>query len=118
MAHAANLRLRSGPRLFKHDGFHATSLDLIADEAGCTKGAVYSNFDGKEDLLLAVYERRVAARVAELEAITRETVSPAGAGEPQPSTASPWRAPAPVDPVDGPQVASRSRPAAHGLGGR
>lgn len=56
-------------RLFKRDGFHATSLDAIADEAGYTKGAVYSNFDGKEDLFFAVYERRVETRTAELSAL-------------------------------------------------
>ena len=46
-------------RLFSSQGFHATSLDTVADEAGFTKGAVYSNFASKEDLFFAVYERRV-----------------------------------------------------------
>jgi AcrR family transcriptional regulator len=54
-------------RLFTAQGFHATSLDAVAAEAGFTKGAVYSNFASKEDLFFAVYERRVDARVAELE---------------------------------------------------
>jgi AcrR family transcriptional regulator len=55
-------------RLFTANGFHATSLDAIADAAGYTKGAVYSNFDSKEDLFFAVYERRVDRRVEEMEA--------------------------------------------------
>jgi AcrR family transcriptional regulator len=46
-------------RLFSDQGFHATSLDAVADAAGYTKGAVYSNFSSKEDLFFAVYERRV-----------------------------------------------------------
>ena len=54
-------------RLFKRDGFHATSVDAVADAAGYTKGAVYSNFASKEELFFAVYERRVADRVAELD---------------------------------------------------
>lgn len=37
-------------------GFHGASLDEIADAAGFTKGAIYSNFDSKEGLLLAVVE--------------------------------------------------------------
>jgi len=45
--------------LFTENGFHATSLDAVADAAGYTKGAVYSNFSSKEDLFFAVYERRV-----------------------------------------------------------
>ena len=56
-------------RLFIRQGFHPTSVDAVAAEAGYTKGAVYSNFASKEDLFLAVYERRVDARVAEIEAL-------------------------------------------------
>ena len=50
-------------RLFTKHGFHATSVDAVADAAGYTKGAVYSNFESKEDLFFAVYERRVDRRV-------------------------------------------------------
>lgn len=57
--------ITAADRLFTAQGFHATSLDAIAEEAGVTKGAVYSNFTGKEDLFFAVYEARVAAAVAE-----------------------------------------------------
>lgn len=56
-------------RLFIRQGFHPTSVDAVAAEAGYTKGAVYSNFASKEELFLAVYERRVDARVAEIEAL-------------------------------------------------
>ncbi len=52
--------------LFVEQGFHATSVDQIAAAAGYTKGAVYSNFDAKEDVFFAVYERRVEAAVKEL----------------------------------------------------
>ena len=66
-------------RLFMRDGFHATSVDAVADEAGYTKGAVYSNFAGKEDLFFAVYERRVSERSAELDRIADEGPSAAAA---------------------------------------
>ncbi|MGH9133794.1 MAG: TetR family transcriptional regulator, partial [Ilumatobacteraceae bacterium] len=46
--------LHAAGRLFVRDGFVATSLADIADEAGVTKGAVYSNFASKEDLFLAL----------------------------------------------------------------
>jgi AcrR family transcriptional regulator len=52
-------------RLFTGRGFHASSVDEIALEAGYTKGAVYSNFESKEDLFFAVYERRVDRVVAD-----------------------------------------------------
>jgi AcrR family transcriptional regulator len=51
-------------RRFSAAGYHATSLDAVADEAGFTKGAVYSNFSSKEDLFFAVYERRVERATA------------------------------------------------------
>jgi AcrR family transcriptional regulator len=47
-------------------GFHATSVDQVAEQAGYTKGAVYSNFAAKEDLFFAVYERRVERVLTEV----------------------------------------------------
>jgi AcrR family transcriptional regulator len=40
--------------LFAERGYWGVSLDEIAERAGLTKGAVYSNFESKDDLLLAV----------------------------------------------------------------
>ena len=54
--------LRAADRLFLRRGFVATSLSEIADEAGLTKGAVYSNFASKEELFLAVLEEYEARR--------------------------------------------------------
>lgn len=56
--------IAAADRRFSADGYHATSLDAVADEAGFTKGAVYSNFSSKEDLFFAVYEQRVQWAVA------------------------------------------------------
>jgi AcrR family transcriptional regulator len=54
-------------RLFSANGCHATSVDAVADAAGYTKGAVYSNFASKEDLFLAVYARQADQAVAAIE---------------------------------------------------
>ena len=51
---------------FVSRGFHATSVDQVAERAGYTKGAVYSNFAAKEDLFFAVYERRVERALTEV----------------------------------------------------
>jgi len=59
-------------RLFTANGFHATTVDAIAADAGYTKGAVYSNFASKEDLFFAVYERRVDAAVRASERLLAE----------------------------------------------
>jgi AcrR family transcriptional regulator len=55
-------------RVFLRHGFHRASLEEIAAEAGYTKGAVYSNFEGKDELFLAVlddqYERQPHTQAA------------------------------------------------------
>ncbi|KGM14005.1 TetR/AcrR family transcriptional regulator [Cellulomonas bogoriensis] len=47
--------------VFARQGYHAAGLDLIAREAGFSKGAVYSNFEGKADLFLAVMDANLGA---------------------------------------------------------
>jgi AcrR family transcriptional regulator len=59
--------LRSAGKVFARRGFQAASLDEIARDAGFTKGAVYANFDGKEDLFLAMLDERFAERRAAME---------------------------------------------------
>jgi AcrR family transcriptional regulator len=65
-------------RLFVEQGFHATSVDQIAAAAGYTKGAVYSNFDAKEDVFFAVYEQRMERALAELHRTLAASDDPAG----------------------------------------
>ena len=69
--------IAAADRLFTGNGFHATSLDAIADEAGYTKGAVYSSFESKEDLFFAVYEQRAERGITEME---RELAAAGGGG--------------------------------------
>lgn len=52
--------------VFRRDGYHGASLDRVSAQAGYTKGAVYSNFDGKDDLFFAVYDRQIARRFEQL----------------------------------------------------
>ena len=54
--------LEAAGRVFARRGFHGASLDEIAREAGATTGAIYSNFAGKEDLFLALFEDHVASQ--------------------------------------------------------
>jgi AcrR family transcriptional regulator len=48
--------LAAAARVFAARGFNGASLEEVAAAAGFTKGAVYSNFASKEDLLLALAE--------------------------------------------------------------
>jgi len=47
-------------------GYRGTSLERVADAAGFSKGAVYSNFASKEDLVLAVLDQRYLHRLDRL----------------------------------------------------
>jgi AcrR family transcriptional regulator len=55
--------LAAAQRVFLRDGFHGASLAGIAEEAGYTFGAVYSNFQNKDDLFLAVLDAENRRRV-------------------------------------------------------
>lgn len=50
--------LGAARELFIQEGFEATSLAAVADMAGYTRGAFYSNFDDKADLLIEVLRRQ------------------------------------------------------------
>jgi TetR/AcrR family transcriptional regulator, transcriptional repressor of aconitase len=51
---------------FARDGYAASSVDRIAEDAGFSKGAVYSNFAGKDELFLGVLEEHGRVSVNEI----------------------------------------------------
>jgi AcrR family transcriptional regulator len=65
--------LDAAESVFAARGFGEASLDEIAEVAGLTKGAVYSNFDKKLDLLLAVLDERMNRRFMEITDIVDTT---------------------------------------------
>jgi AcrR family transcriptional regulator len=60
---------------FASRGFHGASVEEIASMAGYSTGALYSNFDGKEDLFLALMEREIAEHAREIAEAVRERPS-------------------------------------------
>ncbi|TML93032.1 MAG: TetR/AcrR family transcriptional regulator [Actinobacteria bacterium] len=58
--------LDAAAEVFAHRGFAATSLDEVAEVAGFSKGAVYSNFAGKEDLFLSVLDEHVTRQMLDI----------------------------------------------------
>jgi AcrR family transcriptional regulator len=59
------LVLAAARRIFLARGYHAATLDEIADEAGFSRGVVQSRFGNKADLFLALLEERIAERAAQ-----------------------------------------------------
>lgn len=60
---------QSALRLFSAKGFDRTTLEEIAEEAGFSKGAVYSNFEGKDELFFCLIEDQIDARIEAMEGI-------------------------------------------------
>lgn len=66
-------RLLEAARIvFVQAGYRGASVDAIAAEAGYSKGAVYSNFEGKEDLFLELKRLYADAELAKFDALITE----------------------------------------------
>ncbi|RME99179.1 MAG: TetR family transcriptional regulator, partial [Alphaproteobacteria bacterium] len=50
--------IETAMRLFYTQGFHATGIDTIISEAGVARMTLYKHFKSKNDLILAVLQRR------------------------------------------------------------
>ncbi len=58
--------IQAAASVFARRGFQAATVEEIAAEAGYSHGAVYSNFTGKEQLFLAVFEQYMTQRIEEV----------------------------------------------------
>jgi AcrR family transcriptional regulator len=58
--------IAAAAEVFARRGYKGASVEEIAEEAGYSHGAVYSNFSGKAELFLAIFEDYMAERVREL----------------------------------------------------
>jgi AcrR family transcriptional regulator len=56
-------------QVFARHGFGGASVDMIAAEAGYSKGAIYSNFETKEAILFELLERYAEEQIADFKAI-------------------------------------------------
>ena len=58
--------LTAARAVFGARGYHAATIEDIADEAGLSNGAIYYNFGSKEDLFLALLDDRLEERLEHL----------------------------------------------------
>jgi AcrR family transcriptional regulator len=68
--------LAAAGRVFIQRGYGGASLEAIAEEAGFSKGVVYSQFGSKPDLFFAFLEKRIEDR-----AVQNEVAAQAGGAE-------------------------------------
>ncbi len=69
--------IEAAESLFIRKGFDDTSVDEISETAGYSRGAFYSNFEDKDEILLAVIDRHWPSACKALDAITQRISDPA-----------------------------------------
>jgi len=68
--------------VFAERGLEGATVELICERAGFTRGAFYSNFSTKEELLLAAAEHVLQRSMARIEEAADRLVLDPGAGHP------------------------------------
>ena len=71
--------IASAREVFARRGFHAASLEEIAEAAGFSRGAIHSNFESKEELFFAVLDRHVETQLAGFSDFFEQVGGPSGA---------------------------------------
>ena len=69
------LLMRSAAACFARLGFDGTSVDEIAENAGFSRGAFYSNFADKEEVFFTLLQRHLDRDLRDFEAILSESLS-------------------------------------------
>src|ERR1051326_7391213 len=73
--------VEAAAEVFTRRGFHAASLEEIAETAGFTRGAIYSNFGGKEEILIAVLDHLTEQQLAAFGRLAPDPGAPPASGE-------------------------------------
>jgi AcrR family transcriptional regulator len=60
-------------KLFLRGGYHGTSMQAVADQAGVTKPVVYACFDSKDELFRALLRREEERILAEIQGAFEDT---------------------------------------------
>ena len=68
--------LESARAVVAREGYESASVDRIAEEAGFSKGAFYSNFNSKEEIILELLETHSLQDVTEIAELLGEETDP------------------------------------------
>jgi len=68
--------IAAATEVFARRGFEGAALEEIAETAGFTRGAIYKNFHGKEDLFFAVTDRMNEQVIEAFRSIAPDSANP------------------------------------------
>ncbi|MGW1290684.1 TetR/AcrR family transcriptional regulator [Streptomyces sp. NPDC001118] len=71
-AHTRERLLDAADRVLVERGYAQTTIEDVCAAAGYTRGAFYSSFGSKQDLVLALFDRHSARRLNRLESLLRD----------------------------------------------
>jgi TetR/AcrR family fatty acid metabolism transcriptional regulator len=63
-------------KIFSRKGFYKSKVSEIADEAGVADGTIYLYFKNKDDLLICIFEEKIAELIARLREKLAEVITP------------------------------------------
>ncbi|MEU0227241.1 helix-turn-helix domain-containing protein [Streptomyces sp. NPDC006284] len=72
-ARTRQLLLDAAADVFAEKGYTGASVEEIADRAGYSIGAVYSNFEGKQQLFLELLSTRAESRIADAAQVLKDS---------------------------------------------
>lgn len=70
--------LEGALEVFAERGFHGASVEVICERAGFTRGAFYSNFGSKDELVLALFQATTDRLLEQIEALLPELANQPG----------------------------------------
>ena len=68
--------LEAAARIFSEKGFHATSMQDIADAVDLQKASLYHHFSGKQEILVDILDRALDLINDRIEAVRLQSLSP------------------------------------------
>ncbi|MFD8414705.1 TetR/AcrR family transcriptional regulator [Streptomyces sp. NPDC059650] len=70
--HTRERLLDAAGRVLVERGYARTTIEDVCAAAGYTRGAFYSSFESKQDLVLALFDRQSAYKLEQLEGLLRD----------------------------------------------
>ncbi|MEO8974006.1 MAG: TetR/AcrR family transcriptional regulator [Ktedonobacteraceae bacterium] len=70
------LILQAAEEVFQGKGYYDTSMDEIAARVGIAKGTIYTHFPGKEELVVAIFERDMRKFLNGVDGVIEAQVTP------------------------------------------
>ena len=68
--------IQAAAQIFRHKGFHATSMQEIADAVKLQKSSLYHHVPSKQDILLAILDKALDLLIADMQAVVQSDLLP------------------------------------------